>query len=67
MSLVRKIVVFEKEIELPVAVDISSREQLESILREVDVESAERLRNVNYNFRIEGDKLIVFRTGAVFG
>jgi len=67
MELVSKLVVLGKEFEIPEMPEEDARKNLLSIVRELDPEVADELENASYAVRTEGEALVVYRTGAVFG
>jgi len=67
MELVSKLVVLGKEFEIPEMPEEDARKNLLSIVRELDPEVADELENASYTVRVEGEALVVYRTGAVFG
>lgn len=66
--MVQKVIVFGKELDLPVEVhEEDIKENLLGTLREVDSETAQEVENTEYDTRVEDNKLVVYRRGAVFG
>jgi hypothetical protein len=67
MWMVSKLVVLGKEFEIPEMPEEDVRANLLSIVRELDPDVASELENASYAVRVEGEALVVYRTGAVFG
>ena len=66
--MVRKLVVLGKEIELHTELpEEVAKERWLSIVRDADPELAEEIEKVEHEVRVEGDVLVVYRLGAVFG
>ena len=66
--LVRKLLVLGKEIQL--SADLSPQDvqkNLISILRDVDPELAEEVEKSECRVKLEGEVIVVYRLGAVFG
>ena len=66
--MVSKLVVLGKEIQLPG--DFEEREikdNLESVLRDLEPELLQEIKDTEYTTRVEGETLVVYRTGATFG
>ena len=66
--MVRKIVALGKEIVLPADVpEDVAKERYLSLLKDVDPEVAEEVEKVEHDVRVEGEVLVIYRLGAVFG
>jgi len=63
----QKLIVFGKEFELPTPMsDQDIRDNLVSLVKEMDAETAESLGSQNYDVRTEDGKVVVYRD-AHFG
>ncbi|MHA1341441.1 MAG: hypothetical protein ACTSRZ_16125 [Promethearchaeota archaeon] len=68
--MISKLVVFSKEIELPIELkesEVNSREKLISLIKDLKPSLIEELNDVEWDFRIEGSMVVFYRLGAVFG
>lgn len=68
--MIDQIQVLGKEILLPVEMkesEINEKDKLLSILYDLNPEIAEKLESQEYSLRVEGNTLIVYRTGAFMG
>lgn len=61
-----KIIALGKEVQLAQPMDIT-RENIISILRDLDIEIARELENTEFSMRNEKDVVIIYRDSAVFG
>ena len=67
--MIERIVVFGKEVELPrpIEEDRLTEGQIVSILRDIDPKLAGEVENAEYRTRVEGNTIVLYRIGAVFG
>lgn len=66
--MVSKLVVLGKEIQLPMDYDENDVvSNLESFLRDLEPELLQEIKDTEYTTRVEGETLVVYRTGATFG
>lgn len=68
--MIDQIQVLGKEILLPVEMkesEINEKDKLLSILYDLNPEIAEKLESQEYSLRVEGNILVVYRTGAFMG
>lgn len=66
--MVSKLVVLGKEIQLPGDFEESEiKDNLESVLRDLEPELLQEIKDTEYTTRVEGETLVVYRTGATFG
>jgi len=66
--MVSKLVVLGKEIQLPGDFEEGEiKSNLESVLRDLEPELLQEIKDTEYTTRVEGETLVVYRTGATFG
>lgn len=68
--MIDQIQVLGKEILLPAEMkesEINEKDKLLSILYDLNPEIAEKLESQEYSLRVEGNILVVYRTGAFMG
>jgi len=67
--MVSKLVVLGKEIQLPVDVSESeiTKENVLSLLKDLDQDLAREIEKTEFNVKVEGDTAVIYRLGAIFG
>ena len=67
--MVSKLIVLGKEIQLPVDVSENeiTKENVLSLLKDLDQDLAREIEKTEFNVKVEGDTAVIYRLGAIFG